>query len=118
MQAFCRYDWPGNVRELMNVIERAMLLCKGDEITTKNLPNVLQEDAGDMETVFSGGAGLNLSSWRRKTLLEVQKEALDHVERLYLEMILSETGRTGGRSRREGRDPPAKPLQQNETAEP
>ncbi len=92
MQAFCRYDWPGNVRELMNVIERAILLCKGDEITTKDLPNVLQGDVGDMGNVLSGSAGLNPSSWRGKTLAEVQKEALDHVERLYLQMILSETG--------------------------
>ncbi|HEX4949977.1 MAG TPA: sigma-54 dependent transcriptional regulator [Blastocatellia bacterium] len=26
------YNWPGNVRELQNVIERAVLLCKGDTI--------------------------------------------------------------------------------------
>ena len=32
-----RYAWPGNVRELMNVIERAMLLCREDIITLKNL---------------------------------------------------------------------------------
>ncbi len=32
LQALCEYDWPGNVRELMNVIERAILLCKTDEI--------------------------------------------------------------------------------------
>ena len=30
-----RYAWPGNVRELMNVIERAMLLCRGYIITLK-----------------------------------------------------------------------------------
>jgi len=27
-----RYDWPGNVRELRAVIERAFLLCEGDEL--------------------------------------------------------------------------------------
>jgi transcriptional regulator with PAS, ATPase and Fis domain len=27
-----RYDWPGNVRELRMVMERALLLCEGDEI--------------------------------------------------------------------------------------
>ena len=26
------YSWPGNVRELRNVIERAVLLCKGDQL--------------------------------------------------------------------------------------
>lgn len=26
------YDWPGNVRELMNLIERAVVFCRGDSI--------------------------------------------------------------------------------------
>jgi two-component system response regulator AtoC len=32
------YDWPGNVRELINVIERAVITCRGDMVTTKHLP--------------------------------------------------------------------------------
>ncbi len=32
------YDWPGNVRELENSIERAVLLCAGEEITPRDLP--------------------------------------------------------------------------------
>jgi DNA-binding NtrC family response regulator len=32
MQALCRYGWPGNVRELENVIERAVIVAKGDTI--------------------------------------------------------------------------------------
>ncbi len=32
------YDWPGNVRELRNVIERAVLLERGDEIGPESLP--------------------------------------------------------------------------------
>ena len=31
------YSWPGNVRELENVIERAMILCGGDEIDVEHL---------------------------------------------------------------------------------
>jgi len=31
------YGWPGNVRELRNVMERAVLLCKGDEITPEDI---------------------------------------------------------------------------------
>jgi DNA-binding NtrC family response regulator len=41
LAAFRGYDWPGNVRELRNVIERAMILEDGDEITTKYLPRGL-----------------------------------------------------------------------------
>jgi DNA-binding NtrC family response regulator len=32
------YSWPGNIRELKNVIERAVLLCTGDEIEPEHLP--------------------------------------------------------------------------------
>ncbi len=32
------YAWPGNVRELRNVMERAVLLCSGDEIRPEHLP--------------------------------------------------------------------------------
>src|SRR5262245_62243619 len=32
MQALARYAWPGNVRELQNVIERAVIVSKGDTI--------------------------------------------------------------------------------------
>ena len=33
MDALIAYDWPGNVRELRNVIERSMILSKGDTLT-------------------------------------------------------------------------------------
>jgi DNA-binding NtrC family response regulator len=37
-----RYDWPGNVRELRNAIQRAVILCKGDEIRVQDLPPAVQ----------------------------------------------------------------------------
>jgi DNA-binding NtrC family response regulator len=43
--AFGRYEWPGNVRELRNVIERAMILEDGDQITAKYLPRGLAGDS-------------------------------------------------------------------------
>jgi DNA-binding NtrC family response regulator len=32
------YAWPGNVRELRNIVERAVLFCRGARITAKELP--------------------------------------------------------------------------------
>lgn len=32
-----RHDWPGNVRELKNLMERALILGRGSEITTRDL---------------------------------------------------------------------------------
>jgi two-component system, NtrC family, response regulator AtoC len=37
MTALGRYDWPGNVRELRNVLERALILCREDTITSDHL---------------------------------------------------------------------------------
>jgi DNA-binding NtrC family response regulator len=35
------YSWPGNVRELENVIERAVVISSGDEVTLDLLPDTL-----------------------------------------------------------------------------
>jgi DNA-binding NtrC family response regulator len=37
MQQMMQYAWPGNVRELEHTVERAVLLCRGDEIEPTNL---------------------------------------------------------------------------------
>src|SRR5436190_5852436 len=39
------YSWPGNVRQLESAIERAILLCEGDEITVEDLPLEVRQDA-------------------------------------------------------------------------
>ena len=44
IEALQRYHWPGNVRELENLMERAVLLSKGDYITVNDLPqNMIME---------------------------------------------------------------------------
>jgi Nif-specific regulatory protein len=43
------YLWPGNVRELKNVIERAVVLCRGQEIGIEDLLLTKLATAGDTE---------------------------------------------------------------------
>jgi DNA-binding NtrC family response regulator len=38
-----RHDYPGNIRELENIIERAVVLCRGDTLTTQELPLSLKD---------------------------------------------------------------------------
>ncbi len=40
---FHDYRWPGNVRELENVIERALIMCPGNTITSSDLPRDLKD---------------------------------------------------------------------------
>lgn len=45
MSALTAYSWPGNIRQLKNVVERAVILCKGDEVTLIDLPGEMFRSA-------------------------------------------------------------------------
>ncbi len=45
------YSWPGNVRELQNVIERAVVLCRGDIIDKRDLPGLAITEAPVSENI-------------------------------------------------------------------
>lgn len=38
MQYLLAYRWPGNVRELENLMERAAVLCRGNVVDARQLP--------------------------------------------------------------------------------
>jgi two-component system, NtrC family, response regulator AtoC len=38
LEALMKYRWPGNIRELRTAIERAVVLCRGEKITLRDLP--------------------------------------------------------------------------------
>lgn len=64
-----RYDWPGNVRELENVVERAVIMARGDMISPAEFSETLQaleEEAGT--------TAIDLTSGR--LLKDVEKEMI------------------------------------------
>jgi len=72
-----RYSWPGNVRELKNVIQRAVLMAKGTELTPALLPARIRE----ME-----GSGLA----DRRTYSPIQLGmSLEEVEKEFIQMTLT-----------------------------
>jgi two-component system response regulator AtoC len=67
------YRWPGNVRELENVIERAVILARGDQIGLAELPSnvVHAESRADV-----AGGDLSLRRARHAAEAEVIRRAL------------------------------------------
>ena len=77
--SLARYDYPGNVRELENILERAMALCDGKNITAADL------HLTDMHAEPNGDASL---SGERKIPLH---EYLDRIEREQIMKALEQT---------------------------
>jgi DNA-binding NtrC family response regulator len=68
------YHWPGNVRELRNVIERAVLLSKSEEIHPSSLPFQVPTAA---PAGISGDLNLRaiMAAEERRTLIEALRRA-------------------------------------------
>ncbi|MBL8619133.1 MAG: sigma-54-dependent Fis family transcriptional regulator [Deltaproteobacteria bacterium] len=60
LDALCRYRWPGNVRELENVLQRAVVLCRGGSIELSHLPAPLREAAPADTLSFAVGTPLKV----------------------------------------------------------
>ncbi len=92
MQALARYSWPGNVRELQNVIERAVIIAKGDTIL-------------DVERFLTGTAerprvDLSLRFHRAKA------RVVEEFERAYIAGVLeAHGGKVGLAAKHAGLDP-------------
>jgi len=68
MDIFQTYHWPGNIRQLKNVVERAILLARGDKITVKDLP-----------IEFSKAKRVKEVNNSQLTLKEIERDAMRNV---------------------------------------
>jgi two-component system response regulator HydG/two-component system response regulator AtoC len=68
LQILLNYSWPGNVRELNNVIERAVILSSGENITVDDL-------TADIKSGYSAPP----SKTDRQSLAEMEREHILHV---------------------------------------
>lgn len=77
LRILLNYPWPGNVREVENVIERALVLCQGEDITPDDLPAHLTGSRPHIVTLHD-------ALLRRRSLSDIEREytllALDFTE--------------------------------------
>jgi len=69
------YNWPGNVRELENVIERAVVLSRGQIITSRELP-FGEHEAGEGEEGDGDAEAKGDSSFFKKSVAQFEKDLI------------------------------------------
>jgi transcriptional regulator with GAF, ATPase, and Fis domain len=75
MQILQRYAWPGNVRELRNVVERAVILEKDNELTVGSLPDSLQTTADQEDRTNAMNLREGLAVEEKRILLSALQAA-------------------------------------------
>ena len=79
--------WQGNVRELRNVIERAMILCKGDSITAghlllqENTPRFDPADLDRLTDLLLDGTGIDIEDLEKRLLRRALQVTGDNVSK-------------------------------------
>ena len=92
MRILMDHGWPGNVRELENAIERAVVLCVGERITTELLPEYLRYPVNtDQPAMVVPAEGLSLkdavSRYERAMILQ-SLELANGVQKRAAELLL------------------------------
>jgi DNA-binding NtrC family response regulator len=72
-QALLDYSWPGNVRELENVIERAVVLCRGAALSIDDLPDHIAQASSSEPSVLSFAVGTSLDEVEMRLIRETLK---------------------------------------------
>jgi two-component system response regulator HydG len=67
------YPWPGNVRELRNVIERAVILAKGNWIERSHLPAYIQSPRAGSAGKIVLPMGVTVADAERELILRTLK---------------------------------------------
>ncbi|WP_432662819.1 sigma 54-interacting transcriptional regulator [Wukongibacter baidiensis] len=69
-----KYDWPGNIRELENILERAVILCEGNTILSKDLKiEVKTNEVVDKQDVKP----------LKKVVIDAEKDAIMNALKIY-----------------------------------
>lgn len=69
MRAIINHEWKGEVRELENIIERAVIFCKGDLITLQELPLSFKPKSDSADFSYSGSLDDSVRKFERDFIL-------------------------------------------------
>ena len=86
LQFLQNYNWPGNVRELENIVERAMVITKREQLSAAELPKSLLDCKVGVRHIVSNNDGRNPLPYK-----QAKSMALDTFNRYYINSLLDMT---------------------------
>jgi two-component system, NtrC family, response regulator AtoC len=80
MERLLNYSWPGNVRELRSAIESAVVLCRSDKITVRDLPPEVRGGAPAIPSASktapaAASGGLTVKEAEKQLIIRALKES-------------------------------------------
>jgi DNA-binding NtrC family response regulator len=74
LECLMNYSWPGNVRELRTAIEHAVVLCRGERITVRDLPPSVRGGGPAGDTKLLQGKALTVKDAEKQLIVRALKE--------------------------------------------
>ncbi len=74
LEALINFAWPGNVRELRTAIEHAVVLCRGERVSLRDLPASVRGSAVVGDTRLLQGKDLTVKDAERQLIMRALKE--------------------------------------------
>ena len=74
LEALMNYSWPGNVRELRTAIEHAVVLCRGERITLRDLPLSVRSGSPLSDAKLLQGKDLTVKEAEKQLIIRALKE--------------------------------------------
>jgi two-component system response regulator AtoC len=95
-----QYEWPGNIRELENLIERVILMARGETITFADLPSELKTavksglsvPSGALQKPFKDFIKTHMEDIEKKMIVNTLEECGHNVTRAAQQLGLSRKG--------------------------
>lgn len=95
--ALLRWSWPGNVRELKNVVERGVVIARGDMITLDDLPERIRETSiVSSASIPPGAQPPQMSSHGLDADVDYKERLRREMQRYERELITNALSAAGG----------------------
>ncbi len=81
MDLFQKYAWPGNIRELRNVVNRMVVMARGERLMSRDAPSELKESKPLPPSSTTASESLNLAEMEKRLIAKALEKTGGNISR-------------------------------------